>query len=173
MHIKAALKRLRPHKLRIPVVYNCGGYEKVETLKELEGLIDIYMPDAKFSLEKLSAGLTSVADYPAINRQALREMYRQTGKAQIGPDGLMKKGMIVRHLVLPGLKAQQNSKEVLRFLSEEFNGNIYLSLMAQYHPAYRSSEIPFLSKRLTAPEYKSIVNFAGKLDFKKGYYQEL
>ncbi len=169
--IKTVLENLRPEKLKIPVVYNCSGYEKKETLKELDGLIDIYMPDAKFSSKKLSSKLSSVSDYPQINRAALKEMYRQVGAVKIGSDGLMKKGLLIRHLVLPGF--MENSKKILEFLSGEFNSNIYLSLMAQYHPAYRSFEVSSLSRRLTPGEYRSIVKFTERLNFKKGYFQDL
>ncbi|MEA3506788.1 MAG: radical SAM protein, partial [Elusimicrobiota bacterium] len=92
LHIKEVLRKLRPRKLKIPIVYNCGGYEKKETLRELEGLVDIYMPDAKFALPEVAKKLTGFSNYPAVNREALKEMYRQAGNVKIGKDGLMKKG---------------------------------------------------------------------------------
>ncbi|MBP5166184.1 MAG: radical SAM protein [Oscillospiraceae bacterium] len=151
--IAAALK----DPIGIPVVYNCGGYEKTESLKRLEGLIDIYLPDVKYAH----------GDYFAHASAAAAEMFRQTGKYVVDGDGIMKRGVIVRHLVLPG--QLDNSKDVLEYFAESFErGSVMLSLMSQYTPnGFGGPE-----RRLTGEEYREVVDYMYMLGIRDGYVQE-
>lgn len=146
--------------LRLPVVYNCGGYESVEALKLLEGFIDIYMPDAKYSADSVGEKYSGVKDYYTRLKEALPEMQRQVGDLKIDSDGLARRGLLVRHLVLPEKAA--GSAEMARFLSEEVSANCAVNVMAQYRPAYRANEFAALSRRLTRDEY-----LEAKAHFKK------
>ncbi len=165
------LKNIKSEKLKIPIIYNCGGYEKVKTLKKLEGLIDIYMPDAKFGTNKLSSKICGVKNYFKINKKALKEMQRQVGGFTMDDEGVAQRGLLIRHLVLPGYLS--NSREVLKFLARDFKNNFYLSLMAQYHPAYKTVGDKKLGRRLTEEEYKSIVSYSKELGLTDGYFQTI
>lgn len=167
--IAAALRRAKP-ELHIPVVYNTGGYELPETLAQFEGLVDIYLPDFKYVSPELSAAYSAAPDYATYARAALREMFRQVGGA-VCENGLMKRGMIVRHLVLPGCR--KDSIAVLHELAELLPaGEFYLSLMRQYTPDFAPPEAPKnLRRRLTAFEYDSVAAVAAELGF-EGFLQE-
>lgn len=155
--------------LTIPTVYNTGGYENVETLKMLEGYIDIYMPDLKYFDSGLSAKFSGAPDYFEYASEALKEMYRQAGAYHI-EDGLLKRGMIVRHLTLPGCR--RDSVKILEWLSENFPvKNILLSLMSQYTPCFRSFEHKEISRRISTFEYNFVLEKARELGF-EGYMQE-
>jgi putative pyruvate formate lyase activating enzyme len=147
-----------PQGLHIPLVYNTGGYDSVETLKLLDGIIDIYMPDMKYSLDEVSERLSGVADYVSINRDALREMHRQVGDLQIEDSGVASSGLLVRHLVLP--EGLSGTEETTRFLAEEISKDTYINVMDQYRPCYRSEEIPEIARRLTDAEYREAVEIA-------------
>ena len=167
--LRPFLERLRPH-LRVPVVYNCGGYEDLDTLRGLDGLIDIYLPDFKYISPDLSRDYSAAADYADVAAVSLSEMYRQVGGVTLDGDGIMKRGMIVRHLVLPGCR--HDSMAVLRRLAELLPiGEIRLSLMAQYTPEF-ASDCAFanLKRRLTKFEYSSVLALAEELGF-EGYMQ--
>ena len=157
-------------KLPVPVVYNCGGYESVETLRELEGLVDIYLPDFKYSDPALAQRLSGAADYPEIAEAALLEMYRQVGAPVIG-DGQMQRGMIVRHLVLPG--QIDNSLGVLDRFAELFApGQAMFSLMCQYIPSGRAKEMPPFDRRVTEEEYDAVLSYLMLLGIEDGYTQD-
>lgn len=161
---------LRLYKPRVPVVFNCGGYESVETLKLLEGLVDIYMPDFKYSDSDIAARYSNAPDYPDVALRALDEMKRQTGKTFVADDGLMKRGILVRHLVLPGAVA--NSKGVLDILSGVLDREKdYISLMCQYVPFGLAENYPEIDRRLKPLEYKAVVAHAEKLEFKNAFIQ--
>ncbi len=167
--IAAVLRRIKP-QLNIPVVYNCGGYEKTETLKELDGLIDIYLPDFKYASSQIAEKYSSAPDYPEIARNAITEMYRQRGKAVFDDNGMMKSGVLVRHLVLPGCR--HDSMRALDILSETVDPeDIRISLMRQYTPCGNALLDKNLSRRLTTFEYDSVTDYAAKLGF-DGYTQE-
>jgi len=157
--------------LKTPLVYNCGGYESIVTLKLLDGLIDIYMPDAKYSDNKSSLNYSKVKDYWAVNKTALKEMHRQVGDLKINEDGIATKGLLIRHLILPGGVA--GSKEVLKFIVNELSPEVYVSLMAQYHPAHLSAEYPEVNRRITSQEYGSTLKYARRIGLKSGWTQEL
>jgi len=144
--------------LRLPLVYNSGGYDSVETLRLLDGVVDIYMPDMKYSDEKTAEKLSGVKNYPAINRAAVKEMHRQVGDLQIDEDGIAQRGLLVRHLVLPhGLAG---TKEVMDFLANEVSPDTYVNIMAQYHPCYEAFQFPSLSRRTSAVEFQEAVALA-------------
>ena len=165
-----AIKLARKQGLKLPIVYNTNGYEKVETLKMLEGYIDIYLPDFKYSDNKLAKRLSKVDNYFEITTEALKEMYRQTGKAIFDDRGIMKKGMIIRHLVLPNHIL--NSRRVLKWINDNMN-EVYVSVMAQYFPTYKAKEINEINRKLTKEEYNQIENYLYRLNLENGYIQEL
>ena len=144
--------------LHLPIVYNSGGYDSTETLELLDGIIDIYMPDMKYSNKKTAEQLSGIKDYPEVNRAAVKEMHRQVGDLQIDKQGIAQRGLLVRHLVLPSRLA--GTDEVVRFLAQEVSTNTYLNVMAQYHPCYKAFDIPQLSQSLTRHEFNEAVDLA-------------
>lgn len=163
------LPALEP-KLPVPVVYNCGGYESVETLRQLEGKIDVYLPDFKYSDNALAKRLSSAPDYFETASAAILEMYRQVGKPVLEDDE-MKRGVLVRHLVLPG--CVDNSLGVLDWVAEHFrSGDILFSLMSQYVPMGRVAEMPPFDRRITELEYDSVLSYMMLLGIEDGYTQD-
>ena len=165
-----AIKIARGNGLKLPIVYNTNGYEKVETLKMLDGFVDIYLPDFKYSDNELGKRLSKVNNYFEIATEALKEMYRQTGKAVFNDEGIMQRGMIIRHLVLPNHIL--NSRRVLKWINENMH-DVYVSVMAQYFPTYKAKEMDDISRKLTKEEYEQIENYLYRLDLENGYIQEL
>lgn len=165
-----AIKIARENGLKIPIVYNTNGYEKVETLKMLEGYIDIYLPDLKYSDDLLAKRLSKVDNYFEITTNAIKEMYRQVGQPVFNEDGIMQKGMIIRHLVLPNHIL--NSRRVLKWINDNMN-DVYVSVMAQYFPTYKAKEIKDINRKLTKEEYEEIENYLYRLNLENGYIQEL
>lgn len=171
-----AIKIAKQNGLLIPIVYNTNGYERIETLKALEEYIDIYLPDLKYYSDELSKKYSGVDHYFEVTTQAIKEMYRQVGKVQFqkekGSDNfIMKKGMIIRHLVLPN--HMQNTKHILKWIKENMPEDIYVSIMAQYFPAYQAKEDKLMNRKLTQKEYKEIEKYLYTLDLHNGYMQEL
>ncbi len=144
--------------LSVPLVYNSGGYDSVETLKLLDGIFDIYMPDMKYSDQQNARRLSGVEHYPEVNRAALKEMYRQVGDLQLDAAGVAIKGLLVRHLVLPNGLA--GTAEACRFLSQEISTNTYLNLMAQYRPCFKASDVPELARPIAREEFTEAVKIA-------------
>ena len=144
--------------LSIPLVYNCGGYESVETLKLLDGIIDIYMPDMKYSDEPQGRAFSGAKNYPDVNRKAVKEMHRQVGDLQLDSRGVATRGLLVRHLVMPNNIA--GTKGVAEFLANEISKDTYLNVMDQYRPAHRAHEIPRIARPLTREEYLYAVKIA-------------
>ncbi len=144
--------------LSAPLVYNCGGYESLETLKLLDGIVDIYMPDMKYSNERNARRFSGVKEYPAANRAAVKEMHRQVGDLEVDERGIARRGLLIRHLVLPNGIA--GTEGVVRFIAEEISTNTYLNVMAQYYPSHRAFKIPSLSRPLTRQEFTEAVNLA-------------
>ncbi len=146
--------------LRLPLVYNTGGYDCLETLELLAGIIDIYMPDFKFWDPALAKRYLNAEDYPEVARQALKEMQRQTGDLTFDDQGLAQSGVLVRHLVMPG--GREDTRQIMRFLATEVSPHIFVNVMAQYHPAgdVNSSAFPELNRRLTPDEYLEAVHIA-------------
>jgi putative pyruvate formate lyase activating enzyme len=153
--------------LEIPLVYNCGGYEAVETLRLLEGVIDIYMPDIKYSNDAHSRRYSGVKDYWEHVRPAVKEMHRQVGNLQVNRSGLAERGLLIRHLVLPNDLA--GSAEVLRFIAEEISRDSYVNIMNQYRPAFKAHRIPELARRITLQEYERVIQQAWALGLHRGF----
>ena len=167
--VPSVAQALSLRKLPVPVVYNCGGYESVAALRMLEGLVDIYLPDFKYADGALAARLSAAPEYPESARAAMLEMFRQTGPAVYGEDGLMKRGTLVRHMILPG--HTRNSIAVLSLLARLFPAGVPVSLMAQYVPCGRAAEYPEINRRITGREYDKVQNFLFSLHL-DGYVQE-
>jgi len=144
--------------LHLPLVYNTGGYDALQTLRLLDGVFDIYMPDMKYADEPSARRLSKIQDYPAINRAGVAEMYRQVGDLSLDERGIARRGLLVRHLVLPSGLA--GTAEIVRFLAEEISRNTYLNIMDQYRPCYRASALPDLDRRITSAEYAAAVRLA-------------
>ena len=171
LHIIEAIKQARNKGLKIPIVYNTNGYENVETLKLLEGYIDIYLPDLKYYYDELGKKYSKVDNYFEIATSAIKEMYRQVGIPQLNEKGIMQKGLMIRHLILPN--QIENSKKVLKWIKENMDNNIYVSIMAQYFPTYKAKEVDELNRKLTREEYEEVENYLYELDLENGYIQEL
>ena len=169
-YVPEIIKALKIAKLKIPVVYNTSGYERVETLKALDGYIDVYLPDFKYVTPEISEKYSGASDYPTVAAKALSEMLRQRGGCEFDGDGMMTRGVIVRHLVLPSNKGE--SVKTLEYLSENYDKSKFLlSLMAQYVPVHRASEYKEINRRLTKYEYKKAAGAALSLGF-TGYFQD-
>ena len=153
--------------LKIPIVYNSGGYDKVETLKLLEGVVDIYMPDAKYSDEENAKKYSNADNYFAINKLAIKEMYRQVGDLVCDEMGIAQRGLLIRHLVLPNRIA--GSFRILEFIAQEVSKNSYVNIMAQYRPCYRASRYLELSRRITEKEYFEVIDYAKGLGLHRGF----
>ena len=156
-HIVSAIDEAIYLGLTLPIVYNCGGYESEESLKLLEGFIDIYMPDAKYGSDKAGEKYSGVSDYYTRLRGALLEMQRQVGDLKIDESGLAYRGLLVRHLVMPDRIA--GSAEIARMLNEDISPNCAVNIMNQYHPAYQADHFPQLNRRITASEYEEARQF--------------
>ena len=165
-----ALKRAKEQGLHIPVVYNCGGYESVETLKMLEGLVDIYLPDFKYVDTERAKRYSHAKNYPEVAKAALAEMVRQQPEAEFDERGIMKKGVIVRHLMLPG--GIKDSKAVVKYLYETYGDQIYISLMNQYTPLPHVAEYPEINRKVKKFEYDRLVDYAISLGVENGFIQE-
>ena len=171
LHIVEAIKIARKKGLEIPIVYNTNGYESVETLKLLEGYVDIYLPDLKYYYDDLAKKYSKVDNYFEIATKAIQEMYRQVGTPVLDENGVMKKGLMIRHLILPN--EVQNSKKVLKWIKENIDSNVYVSIMAQYFPTYKARELDELNRKLTKEEYEEVESYLYELDLENGYIQEL
>jgi putative pyruvate formate lyase activating enzyme len=144
--------------LNIPIVYNCGGYESLEAIKILDGVIDIYMPDFKYSDPQMALKYSKAKDYPEKAKAAIKEMHRQVGDLIIDERGIALRGLLVRHLVLP--EGIAGTKEIVRFIAEEISRNTYINIMDQYYPCYKAFEHPPLDRRITTKEYSEAVKMA-------------
>jgi putative pyruvate formate lyase activating enzyme len=144
--------------LRLPLVYNTGGYDSLRTLALLDGVVDIYMPDMKYADADAARRYSKISNYPAVNRAAVREMHRQVGDLATDERGVAQRGLLVRHLVLP--EGLAGTAEVVRFLRDEISPNTYINVMAQYRPCYRAHELPPLNRRPTNEEYAGAVRLA-------------
>ena len=168
--ILRVLDRIRGKELTIPVVWNSGGYERVETLRRLDGYVDIYLPDYKYHDPARAEKYSGAADYPAAALAAIREMVRQTGKYVIGDDGIMVRGTVIRHLVLPG--GRHDSLACVDDIAQNFGtDDVLLSLMSQYTPFYRAAEFPEINRRVTTFEYASVCKKVREYGF-EGFFQE-
>lgn len=170
-HIIEAIKIAKRKGLKLPIVYNTNGYENVETIKELDGYIDIYLPDLKYFYDDLGVKYSGVNNYFKVATKAILEMIKQVGKPEFDENGLIKKGTIIRHLVLPG--HIQNSKHILKWLKDNVENKAYISVMAQYFPTYKAKEDKYLNRKLSNKEYSQIENYLYTLNLENGYIQDL
>jgi putative pyruvate formate lyase activating enzyme len=151
--------------LSIPLVYNCGGYESIETLRLLERIVDIYMPDFKYADAGAARRYSDAEDYPEVARNAIREMHRQVGDLVMEERNIAIRGLLIRHLVLPGGFA--GTERVVKFIAEEISRNTYLNVMDQYHPCYKAWDHPEISRRITSLEYEQAVACARRAGIKR------
>lgn len=166
-----AIKIAKSNGLNIPVIYNTNGYENVETIKKLNGYIDIYLPDLKYYSNELSLKYSKVDNYFKIATESIQEMQKQVGTPVFNESGIIQKGVIIRHLVLPN--HIQNSKHILKWIKDNMPKDTYISVMAQYFPTYKAKEDKLLNRKLTKREYKEIENYLYTLNLENGYIQEL
>ena len=166
-----AIKIAKSKGLEIPIVYNSNGFESIETLKKLEGYIDVYLPDLKYYYNDIAFEYSGVKNYFKHATEAIKEMYRQVGSPEFDKNEIIQKGLIIRHLVLPN--NIDNSKQVLKWIKENIDKRVYVSIMAQYFPCYKAKEMEDLNRKLTKEEYEEIENFVYELDIENGYMQEL
>jgi putative pyruvate formate lyase activating enzyme len=153
-------------------VYNTNSYDKPETLRSLDGLIDVYLPDYKYASSELSYRFSDAADYPVVALRAIKEMYWQKGSTlRINESGRAENGMLIRHLVIPG--HAEESKKVLQSIAEEISTGVHISIMSQYHPSYLAENHPELGRSLYKAEYQSVVDEMEKLGFRNGYIQDI
>lgn len=171
VQIIEALKIAKQKGLKIPIVYNTNGYETVDTIKLLNGYIDIYLPDLKYSDNKLAKEFSNINNYFEIATSAIKEMYNQVGAPIFDEQGNMKKGIIIRHLALPN--HIENTKEVLKWISSNLPKEVYVSVMAQYFPTYKAKENPKLNRKLTKEEWQEVLDYIEEVGIENGYIQEL
>jgi len=168
-HVVAQILRALPAAIEkgldLPLVYNTGGYDLSSTLRLLDGVIDIYMPDFKYSDPEVAKKLSDAPDYPEVAKSALLEMHRQTGDLITDKKGIGQRGLIIRHLVLPENLA--GTDEVMKFIGSELSGNSYVNVMDQYHPAYRAKDFPALDRRITSQEYNDALTMTKKHGFRR------
>ncbi|MBN1408377.1 MAG: radical SAM protein [Calditrichaceae bacterium] len=157
--------------LNVPIVYNSNGYDLIDSLKLLDGIIDIYLPDFKYADDETAYSYSGIKNYPEIALAAIKEMYHQVGNLKVNRDGIATRGLLVRHLILPNDLAE--SKEVLTLLADEVSPDISISLMAQYHPSHKAMNYPLLSRPVSYNEYNRVLEYMGKLHLKKGFAQQL
>jgi putative pyruvate formate lyase activating enzyme len=165
--IVASLPRAIEMDLRLPIVYNCSGYESVEVIRLLDGIVDIYMPDAKYMDEKHSRILSNAPDYPEVLKEVLKEMHRQVGDLKINSRGIAERGLLIRHLVMPHGAA--SSESVLKFIAEEISVHSYVNIMEQYRPEYLAEEVPDIDRRITREEYMEAVRLAKRFHLYRGF----
>lgn len=166
-----AIKIAKQSGLNIPIVYNSSGYENIDALKLLEGYVDIYLPDFKYYYDDLAKAISNAPNYFEIANSAIKEMIRQVPENIIDRDGMLKKGVIIRHLVLPN--HLQNSKQVLKWIKNNLPKNTNVSIMAQYFPSYKAVDTEDINRKLTEEEFENIEEFVYKLNLKNGYIQYL
>ncbi len=157
-------------ELNIPIVYNTSGFESVEALELLDGVVDIYLPDMRYADTAPARLYSSAADYPQLNRAAIKEMYRQVGDLILDEDGIAKRGLIIRHLVLPGNLAGTDG--IMKVIAEEISRDTYVSLMSQYFPAYKAVGKPLLDRRITMDEYTAAQDIMEKYGLTNGWIQD-
>jgi len=167
--LMAAMLEAYKNGLVLPIVYNSSGYDKVETLKMLDGIVEIYMPDMRYSNGESSKCYSDAENYPEVNRAAIKEMYRQVGDLKLDDDGIATKGLLVRHLVLP--ENISGSEDIFKFLVNEISADTYVSLMSQYFPAHKVTDIEELKRRINKDEYITALDAFEKAGLYNGYAQ--
>ena len=165
--IVASLPEAIEKGLRLPIVYNCSGYESIEVIRLLEGVVDIYMPDAKYLDSNRSKQFSNAPDYPGVLKEILKEMHRQVGDLTANSEGIAERGLLIRHLVMPHGVA--SSEAVLRFIAEEISVHSYVNIMDQYRPEYQARECPEINSRITRKEYQEATQWAKHYQLYRGF----
>jgi putative pyruvate formate lyase activating enzyme len=160
-----------PMGLRIPIVYNTGGYDSVDILKALDGIVSIYLPDIRYADDKIAKKYSQAKDYVKQNRAAIAEMYRQVGDLVVDKDGLALRGIILRHLILPNRLA--GSEESLAWIANELSPSVTVSIMSQYSPRHKAPDIPLLSRKISAAEQEAVLDLLSRLGLENGWTQEM
>ena len=160
-----------PQGLRIPLVYNCGGYESLEVIRLIEGVFDIYMPDVKYFSPEVSWKYSHVRDYWQVCTQVLKEMYAQVGNLKTDAQGIASRGLIIRHLVLPNLI--EESFKILEFISHHISPDCYVNIMPQYRPCFKAFEDELINRRITLQEYSKVIKYALRLGLRRGFPHNL
>lgn len=170
--VKVIINGLHSRNIKPVTIYNTNSYDKVETIRSLDGLIDVYLPDYKYVTRELALEYSDAEDYPSVAFKAIKEMYYQKGSTlRTDENGVAENGMLIRHLVLPG--HSEESKLVLRLIAEELSPGVHLSLMSQYHPTYLVNAHPVLNRTLYKEEYEAVVEEMNKLGFRNGWVQDM
>lgn len=170
-HIIEALDIAKKQGLSIPVIYNTNGYENIETIQLLKGYVDVYLPDLKYYSNELAKKYSGVEHYFEVATKAIQEMYKQVGGVTCNEEGMVQKGVMLRHLVLPNHIL--NTKHILRWIKDNLPQDISVSVMAQYFPTYKAKEDLLLNRKLTKKEYRQVEEYLYSLDLENGYIQEL
>lgn len=165
-----ALKIAKKQGLKIPIIWNSNAYETAETLKELNGIVDVYLPDLKYNDESLAARYSKAHGYFEIATKAILEMFSQVGEPKFDNNGMITKGLMIRHLILPG--HVEDSKKVLDWISKNLPKGVYLSLMSQYMPYYKAKDMPEINRKLSDSEYDEVIDYFFKLGLENGFAQE-
>jgi putative pyruvate formate lyase activating enzyme len=168
--ILKALGIARERGFTLPIVYNSSGYDSVETLRLLDGIVSIYLPDMRYNDNAIALRYSAAPHYVEINRAAIKEMYRQVGNLVVNEEGIANQGIIIRHLVLPG--GLSGTEGVMKFLAEEISRNVYISLMSQYFPAYKTGEFTEINRRINEVEYDEAYECKMRYGLKNGWVQE-
>lgn len=170
-HIIEAIKIAKAEGLKIPIIYNSNGYENIETVNSLEGYIDVYLPDFKYANNKLGEKYSNINNYFEVTSKAVAEMYKQVRPPQLDENGIIKRGLIIRHLILPN--EIENSKKVLKWIIDNIGKEVYVSIMAQYFPTYKAKNILELNRKISTEEYKQIEDYIYEIGIENGYMQDL
>lgn len=166
-----AIKIARNKGLKIPIIYNSNGYENVETIKMLDGYIDVYLPDLKYYSNEIAKKYSKIDNYFSNAVSAIKEMQKQVGNPIFNEDGIIQKGVIIRHLILPSHIL--NTKKILKYIKENFDENTYISVMAQYFPTYKAKDDDKINRKISKKEYREVEEYLYLLNLKNGYIQEL
>jgi len=169
--IVAAVLAAIPRGLSVPLVYNSSGYDALETIRQLDGIIDIYLPDLRYGSDDHARKYSDAPGYPETARAAIREMYRQVGELKTDETGIAERGLIVRHLILPN--DISGSRDCLEWLAQELSPRVAVSIMSQYHPCYHAFSEPQIARRITGSEYEKVVEIVTELGLENGWLQEM
>ncbi len=169
--ILQALSIAKERGFNLPIVWNTSGYESIETLRLLDGIVDIYLPDLRYGDDKAAVQYSVAPHYVEVNRAAVQEMYRQVGNLVTDEHGIAKRGLIIRHLILPG--GLSGTESVMKFLAEEISEDVFISLMSQYFPAYRSSDHEEINRRINEKEYDEAYDIKMRYGLKNGWVQDI
>lgn len=166
-----AIKIARKNGLKIPIIYNTNSYENVSTIRALNGYIDVYLPDLKYYSDEIAIKYSKAPNYFKVSTEAIKEMYKQVGEPIFDENGIIKKGVIIRHLILPN--HIQNTEHILKWIKDTFDNKVYVSVMAQYFPTYKAKNDDKLNRKISTKEYKKVENYMYLLGIENGYMQDL